>query len=277
MLFPIQSAVCLFEGLTSRSATHTMPRRHHLLLSLLFTATSGLAAEGKHQQINPTIDPLMVAAGFLDSHPDLRYRTRGLDEYEDRNYQKAFSEFQRAAYYSDKPSQAIVGEMLWIGLGTAQDRALAYVWMGLAAERGYTSFSEKHQHYWNELDDGERKRALEEGPAIHAEYADSVAEDRLNAVLLLERKKVTGSRLGYTGNPLQISVPGVGTLDGSQYYHPKFWDPKEYRALQDSIWKKVRIGRVNIGEVEQVSNGTSGQLPPSPASVDLPDVDEQVP
>jgi hypothetical protein len=248
------------------------------LLSLLFTAVPGLAAaEGKSQQINPTIDPLMIAAGFLDSHPDLRYRTRGLDEYEDRKYPEAFSEFQRAAYYSDKPSQAIVGEMLWIGLGATQDRALAYVWMGLAAERGYTSFSEKHRRYWSELDEGERARALKQGPAIRAEYADAVAEQRLNAVLLRERKKVTGSRLGYTGNPVQISVPGVGTLDSSQYYHPKFWDPKQYRALQDSIWKEVRIGRVDVGEVEQVSNGYPGQPPRSPVPTDSSDSDKQVP
>ena len=258
---------------------HTMPIRYRLfLLLLLLVATPGLAAaEDKPRQINPTIDPLMIAAGFLDSHPDLRYRTRGLDEYEDRKYPEAFNEFQRAAYYSDKPSQAIVGEMLWIGLGAAQDRALAYVWMSLAAERGYASFSEKRQRYWSELNDGERERAQKQGPAIRAVYADAVAEQRLNAVLLRERKKVTGSRLGYTGNPVQISVPGVGTLDSSQYYHPKFWDPKEYRALQDSIWKEARIGQVSVGEVEQVSNGDSGPLPQSPVPAYPPDVNEQVP
>lgn len=256
-----------------------MPTRHRLfLLSLLFIATPGLAAaEGESQQINPTIDPLMVAAGFLDSHPDLRYRTRGLEEYEERNYPDAFREFQRAAYYSDKPSQAIVGEMLWIGLGAGKDRALAYVWMGLAAERGYSSFSEKHQRYWDELDEGERARALKEGPAIRAEYSDAVAQERLDAILRRESKKVTGSRLGNTGNPLQIVVPGIGTLDGSQYYHPKYWDPKQYRALQDSIWKKARIGRVDVGEVEQVSNGYPGQPARSPVPVDPPDVDKRVP
>lgn len=237
-----------------------MPTRHRLLLSLLLIASPGLvAAESKPQQINPTIDPLMIAAGFLDSHPDLRYRTRGLEEYEERNFPEAFREFQQAAYYADKPSQAIVGEMLWIGLGTTQDRALAHVWMGLAAERGYISFSEKHQRYWNELNEVERARALKEAPAIQAMYADAVAQERLDAILRRERKKVTGSRLGYTGNPVQVSVPGVGTLDGSQYYHAKFWDPKQYRALQDSIWKEARIGRVDVGEVEQVPAGDPGQ------------------
>lgn len=196
----------------------------------------------------------MVAAGFLGSHPDLRYRSLGLEEFGEGKYSEAFQKFRRAAYYSDKPSQAIIGEMLWVGVGVQKDRALAYVWMGLAAERGYTSFSKKRDRYWSELGEMERVRARQEGPAIRAEYRDVAAEPRLQVVLNRERNKATGSRTGSTATPMKIVVPGVGTLDSSQYYDPKYWDPKQYRMWQDSIWQELRIGRVDVGEVEQVTN-----------------------
>ena len=140
---------------------------------------------------------------------------------------------------------------------------MAYVWMGLAAERGYTSFSKKRERYWSELGETERARALQEGPAIRAKYADSAAEPRLQAVLKRERNKATGTRVGSTATPMKIVVPGVGTLDSSQYYDPKYWDPKQYRVWQDSIWQELRIGQVDVGEVEQVSN----DAPPPPFTV----------
>ena len=234
----------------------TFSTRPRLLFLLLFAIAFPAAVLGQDKATpvrqNPTIDPMLVAAGFLDSHPDLLYRSRGLDAYGEKDHKKAFREFKRAALYSDKPSQAIVGEMLWIGLGTAMDRGLAYVWMDLAAERGYTSFATKRDMYWQQLNAVERARAESEGTAIRAEYSDAAAAPRLNAVLLRERRKMTGSRVGTASNPMRIVVPGVGTIDGSQYYDPKYWEPELYRRWHNSIWTDLKIGRVNVGEVEQV-------------------------
>jgi hypothetical protein len=226
-------------------------------------AGTALARDNPAAKRDPTINSTMVAAGFLDSHPDLLYRSRGLDRYGEREYDEAFQQFRRAAYYSDKPSQAIVGEMLWIGLGAPKDRALAYVWMDLAAERGYLSFVEKRKLYWDQLDESERIRAEREGAAIRADYGDAVAEQRLHYMLRRERSKMTGSRLASLANPVQISVPGVGTLDSSQYYHPKYWEPKEYRAWQDSIWQELRIGKVSVGDVQQLSDADAPGEPVS--------------
>ena len=36
---------------------------------------------------------------------------------------------------------------------------------------------------------------------------------------------MTGSRLGSRTSPLQIVVSGVGTIDGSEYYNPEYWEP----------------------------------------------------
>ena len=74
-----------------------------------------------------------MAAGFLDGHPDLLYRTQGLDAYGRGEHAKAIERFRKAAYYGDKASQAIIGEMLWSGRGTAPDRIMALVWKRLIA------------------------------------------------------------------------------------------------------------------------------------------------
>ncbi len=205
---------------------------------------------------DPTEDPVMMAAGFLSSHPDMRYRMLGLDKYKEGEYEEALRYFQRASYYADKPSQGMVGEMLWNGQGGEPDRALAYAWMDLAAERGYISFLGLRERYWDQLSETERQRALEEGQAIYAKYGDDAAKPRIAAVLRRERRSMTGSRTGFTGN-LQIQVPGPGgdmqTIDGSKYYDERYWDPEKYQAWHDAIWMRPRVGLVRVGEIEKAS------------------------
>src|SRR5690606_37219363 len=95
--------------------------------------------------------PVMITAGFLKAHPDLRYRLHGLEKYKERDFDDALKFFRRAAFYADKPSQGMVAEMYWRGEGVEQDRALAYAWMDLAAERGYRGFLGLRERYWNAL------------------------------------------------------------------------------------------------------------------------------
>jgi hypothetical protein len=78
--------------------------------------------------------------GFLSAHQDLLWRRRALRAYGKGYPSRAAVYLQRAAKYADKPSQATYAEMLWNGDGVERDRALAYVWMDLAAERGYRLF-----------------------------------------------------------------------------------------------------------------------------------------
>ena len=241
-----------------------------LLLALIFLQ---LPKTGIARDIvpDPTSDPTLIAGGFLDSHPDLRYRMLGLKEYGERNMAKAFDLFKRASYYADKPSQAIVGEMYWAGLGAPQqDRALAYVWMELAAERGYVSFSEKRDRYWRELDPQDRTRAHEVREAIRADYADAAAEPRIATALRLGRLKMTGSRVGSQANPVQIVIPGHGSIESSRFYDSRYWDPREYRAWHDDFWKELRIGRVNVGDAQQIP-GPDG---PSPATDEAPSLND---
>ena len=196
----------------------------------------------------------MLSAGFLSGHPDLRYRLLGLDEFKQGKHERALRFFQRAAFYADKPSQGMVAEMLWNGHGTQRDPALAYAWMDLAAERGYAGFLGLRERYWNALSEAEKNVALEAGQALYAKYGDAAALPRIATALRREKKRVTGSRTGFVGS-VQIFVPGPGgfeQIDASKFYDERYWDPRQYQAWQDSIWMKPRVGRVSVGELQQV-------------------------
>lgn len=213
---------------------------------------------------DPTSDPVMLSAGFLEAHPDLRYRLLGLDERKQGKHEDAFRFFQRAGYFGDKPSQGMVAEMLWTGQGVAKDPALAYVWMDLAAERGYQGFLILREQYWKALSESDRARAIAEGEALYAKFGDSAAQPRLATVLRRERRKMTGSRTGFTGN-VQIFVPGPAgpeQIDGSKFFDERYWDPKQYQAWHDSVWMKPRVGRVSVGEVEQIQRDAPGSRIP---------------
>ena len=248
-----------------------------IVSALLLACTpcaSSAQAPGKASPTDPTVDPLMLSAGFLSGHPDLRYRLLGLEEHNQGKFEDAFRFFQRAAYYADKASQAMVAEMLWTGQGVAMDKAAGYAWMDLAAERGYVSFLARRERYWAELDAAERERAVAEGQAIYAKYGDAAAQPRLATTLRRNRAQMTGSRTGYTGGNLKIYVAGpagVEQIDGSKFYDPKYWDPKQYRAWHDGIWMKPRIGRVEVGETQAVRDPTpasSSRVPEVAPEVD---------
>ena len=262
----------------SRMTTmHHEVRLKAFALALLTFSASGTAAERemvKKPPPDPTRDAVMMSAGFLSAHPDLRFRLHGLKELNSNNAEDAFGYFQRASYYGDKPSQGMVAEMLWEGRGVAQDRALAYAWMDLAAERGYEGFTILRERYWKALTDSDRLRAVEAGQDVYARYGDDAASPRLATVLRRERGKQTGSRTGFTGS-LKILVPGPGgemlQIDGSDYYDKRYWDPREYRAWHDSVWTKPRTGRVDVGDVVQVEDSPTSRIPASAPATDTPE------
>lgn len=206
-------------------------------------------------------------AGFLDSHPDLRFRLLGLRHLQEGQHERARMFFHRAGRYADKMSLGMVAEMLWNGQGQAADRALAYAWMDVAAERGYRLFAVQRERYWSELDEAQRTRALQVGQDLLSEYGDAAAQPRIAAALRRAVKKVTGSRAGSTaGRNLEIWIPGpsgtaVGDgqstdnffiISGASFYEPQFWDPEQYQVWHDTMWEwsESQAGRVTVGDLE---------------------------
>lgn len=237
------------------------------LIALLASHGQATSAAPPAPLRDPTMDALMLNAGFLSAHPDLRFRLLGLEQLKKGQPAQALTLFQRAALYADKPSQAMVAELYWNGSGTAVDRALAYVWMDLAAERGYLPFVTDRERYWSRLDAEERERALVEGPTIYAKYGDDVAETRLARVLRTARAATTGSRTGFVGN-LKIILPtptGEMELDGSQFHDPQYWDPVKYRQWHDTVWQAPKLSTVTIGGLENAPAKAPSGPPPQAA------------
>ena len=177
------------------------PLKTVILLAALLLPTTAMTSLAQNAAApDPTQDRLMLSAGFLSAHPDLRYRLLGMEEFKQGRYEDALKFFQRAAFYADKPSQGMVGEMLWNGQGAPKDVALAYTWMDLAAERGYAGFLGLRERYWNALNETERQRAVQEGAAVYAKYGDAAAQPRIATTLRRERGEITGSRTGVGGD-----------------------------------------------------------------------------
>jgi hypothetical protein len=218
--------------------------------------TLGLG-QSKASTAEPNADQLksarILTAGFLRYHPDIKHRLEGLAKLEDGQPIEALAEFRSAARFGDKVSQAMVAELLWSGAAETVDRAAAYAWMDLAAERGYQVFVAKRERYWTALDAAERKRALQVGQQVYAEYGDDVAKPRLETVLKRGRWAMTGSRVGFKG-ALEIQVPGPGgqwvSISGEEFYDDKLWKPEQYFAWQDRTWGGPPVGTVTVGEID---------------------------
>ncbi|RZA20634.1 MAG: hypothetical protein EOP93_05540 [Lysobacteraceae bacterium] len=231
--------------------------RNLLLSCVLLLPASGEAVAAKKASIppDPAADELMIAAGFLNHHPDLRYRRQALEAHRAGRFSQARTLFEKAAWYADKPSQAMLAEMLWKGEGSAPDPALAYAWMDLAAERQYGSLLVQRERYWKALDESQRRVALEQGEQVYARYGDAVAKPRLANVLRKARNKVVGSRTGFAGTvSVSISLGEVGevTIPGSKFYDPRYWQPEQYWAWHDQVWDNLSKGVVHVGDAEKV-------------------------
>ncbi|WP_123832670.1 MULTISPECIES: sel1 repeat family protein [Luteimonas] len=225
-----------------------------LLLSVLLTSVaSAQSGKSEHRE-----QMLTGSAGFLAAHPDLLYRGRGWQAFKRGDHKEAMRWFVRAARYADKPSQVMIAELLWNGQGRPADRALAYVWMDIAAERGYEGFVSLRELYWHQLEPAERQSALERGQSVYAEYGDPAAKPRIAQVLRRERARMTGSRTGSRSGALWISLVGPDgdehLIHGTEYYAEKFWDPEAYQAWHDATWQTPRAGSVEIGDLEQMKD-----------------------
>lgn len=222
-----------------------------LLFGLACAPALAWAKDGKRGGINPEV----LTEGFLAAHPDLRWRKQGMLAYEKQDYPRALEHFKRAAHYADKPSQAMVAEMYWQGIGAPGDRVLGYIWSDLAGERLYPDFIAIREHRWSQLDESERSQAIERGQAILDEYGDAAAKPRLERVLRSERRRVTGSRVGFVGAmtiiPMTGPLAGTGmTLSGDEYYAKKYWEPSEYWRMQDEVWRAPIRGRVRASDLQ---------------------------
>lgn len=230
--------------------------RATVALLLAAVATTALAAPP------PSHDrQIWESAGFLSFHPDVKHRKQALLLLDQDRPREAAEAFRRAARFGDKPSQAMLGEMHWTGAGAPRDRALAYAWMDLAAERGYLMFIGKRERYWRELDDAQRAAALQVGAELYAEYGDDIARRRLEQQLLYGRRHAVGSRTGFIG-AMRIELPtetGRKFVRGDDYYDPKYWHPQRYAEFTDAVWKPMPKALVEVGPMRDEDGRRDGE------------------
>jgi uncharacterized protein len=183
--------------------------------------------------------------GFLAAHPDVMHRKRGLARLEQGETERALQEFRRAAEYSDKASQAMLGELYWQGRRVGRDRARGYAWMDLAAERGYPHFVRQRERYWHALDAAARAEALRLGAELHAQYGDAAAQPRLAKVLRRHKPPMLGA-LGLRPLTL-IGADGAVEVSRMVYYDRRYWEPELYFAWTDATWRGEPHGTVEVG------------------------------
>jgi uncharacterized protein len=254
-----------------------MMRSLLLCATLLCAASMSVVSAADKPPPDPQDNPLLITAGFLEHHQDMKYRMLGLDAFQKGRFEEALRFFRRASFFADKPSQGMVAEMYWNGQGAPRDPVQAYVWMDLAAERGYRGFLGLREVYWKALSEAERARAVEEGQAVYARFGDAAAKPRYEHQLRIGKSQITGSRTGFN-HGVQIEIPGPSgsqTIDGSKFYDERYWNAKKYWAWQDKLWMKPRIGKVSVGELEDVRPRAADQESRIPATT--PEVDATAP
>ncbi len=206
---------------------------------------------------------LSMTSGFLEGHPDLEYRKEGTEHDESGDLSGARKRYLHAARYGDKPSQARLGEMYWNGQGVAVDHVQGFLWMALAAERGYPVFTDLKMAYWNALTPQEREQAKRRDKSMLGEYGDAVAKVRQEKVMRRELGRATGSMLGYNGQNISITAYGNGSIpsaiDPQKFYAKEYWQPKLYWQTQDDTWRRILNGTVTVGGVQNVLNSDAAK------------------
>lgn len=224
-----------------------------LSLALLFAWQCAHSAEA------PKSEKLVGSRSnhFLAAHKDILWRRQGMEAYNRKNYKRAMENLMIAARYGDKPSQAMIAEMYWNGTGVSEDRALAYAWMDLAAERHYTQFVAKREFYWQRLTATQQQEALSVGQGIYAKYGDQVAVPRIDRLLTRANRDITGTRVGQIGRMrvlLRMDNGEFALFNGYQVYQPDYWRPKQYHQWKDAHWEERYGGDVTVGKLRQTGH-----------------------
>lgn len=229
-----------------------MERPLRLLLVLALLCPAALPAQSAQDAADGDI---VTSHTFINGHPDLKWRREAMAQYDVGRYAEALVLFQRAARHADKPSQAIVSEMYQAGQGVARNPVLAYIWMDLAAERGYPKLIARREALWAGLDEAQRTAAVAQGGALYREYGDATARPRLQGELRRVSAQSTGSRLGQPG-ATQIYVRGAKSEhpvgSGQQFYDPRYWGGEGYFQWQAQQDLALLDGGVSVGALTPV-------------------------
>ncbi|GAA4857360.1 hypothetical protein [Luteimonas vadosa] len=213
------------------------------LLPCLLAALLASGARAQPGATPATLIPQLEALPLLQidraeamaspGHPNEMWRYRALRALKLHQAEAARRYFRFASRYGDKFSQHALSLMMWNGVGGPVDRAQAYAWSDLAAERGYRDLLLVREKMWMQLDAAQKARAMLAGQALYAEYADAVARPRQAWAMRRAFAAATGSRVGATSDRLRFEQ---GDVSAEYFFVDKRWND-EYWREQDRQWK----------------------------------------
>jgi hypothetical protein len=185
--------------------------------------------------------------------PGLYYFHKGCDYFRRGYPQAAVESWQIAAGWAMKDAQYDLGIAYFRGRGIAIDRPRGLAWLALAAERKDEAFEISLAAAWDEATPEEHARANEIWRDLRKEYADEVALVRARNRYDQEVSHITGSRVGMPGH-VSIWTRALGRVDVA-------WFKTEMQERADRNFGKLPVGRVDIGPLEPVVEGTPADPP----------------
>ena len=179
-----------------------------LVLAMLLVVGAAGAHSGQRQDLRLSDKNLMeldaVVMASKDKPNELQ-RVFGLKSYLRGDGDDAVAHFTTAARYADKYSQHYLSLMYWHGAGVPEDRAQAYVWADLAAERGNRTLLLIREKMWSLMTSQEQQRALALGEDFYTRFGDEIAKPRVEGLMRAFARDMTGSRLGYRNQMIEIA------------------------------------------------------------------------
>lgn len=124
---------------------------------------------------------LIAACTALPCHADFDL---GMQYYEIKNYEKAYSEFFEAAKFGDHNAQFNLGVMYLKGEHKQKNLIDAYVWFRMATQSEEHNKKGTYQKIFAKLTDDEKKEALKQYESTYALYKDDVIYKNLQPALL---------------------------------------------------------------------------------------------
>ena len=197
-----------------------------LALAMMIVAGTAGAHSGKADPLELTDKTFMqldAAVMAAKGKPSELERLLGLKSHKRGSYAAAADHFRKAAQYADKYSQHYLSLMYWHGAGVPVDRAQAYIWADLAAERGSRKLLLIREKMWSQMTGEEQRRAQAEGLDYYARYGDESAKPRAERLMRSFARDMTGSRVGYRNQMMEIAgapvngsfIPDIGANAGA--------------------------------------------------------------
>ena len=159
----------------------------------------------------------------LNAEPQSRFErgkyflVKGTQAFQRGQLDSALHRWGISAYWGHKIAQYNIGLMHFKGVGVPADHARGVAWLALAAERGDPPLKDALEWGYAQLTPEEIDRANTLWRELKPRYADAAAMPRAMSLWRMDLAMTTGSHLGYTIGPLEVTNTITGeTTDGMQ-------------------------------------------------------------